>query len=234
MAPSRAIAKAIRNIWIINPSRISLVPLAFEPSPELLSIPLETNTRRITFIGRIERRKGVEYLAQAIPAVMRVHPDARFRFVGESSEAELKEEILKRVPLAYRSQIEFTGGVPPAAVPAFLGDTDICVFPSRWESFGFVVLEAMAAGRAVICTGNGGMAELVNHGEYGLLVPPENPRAIAKAIIRLLSNDDLRRQLGRKARDEGLSRYSMAAIAPLQLRSYERAIARKAGKSTAV
>ena len=74
------------------------------------------------------------------------------------------------------------------------------------------------------------MAELINHGEYGLQVPPRNPRAIAKSIIRLIENPALRFCLGRKARFEGLQLYTMSAIAPLQLRSYERAIARKNDK----
>jgi glycosyltransferase involved in cell wall biosynthesis len=236
VAPSRAIAKAVRGMWIINPSRISLVPLVYEPSLELLNIPIETNTRRITFVGRIEQRKGVEDLAQAIPRVLALQPDARFRFVGAigtsaDSSLDMETAILNHVPEKYRSRIEFTGGVPPHDIPRYLADTDICVFPSRWESFGFVVLEAMSAGRAIICTGNAGMAELLHHGEYGLLVPPLKPRAIARSIVRLLTNSPLRHRFGRKARHEGLRRYSTSAIAPLQLDSYERAIAHKAKKS---
>lgn len=235
VAPSQAIASAVNRIWNIKRSRISLVPLAFDPSPELLDIPIETDTRRVTYVGRLELRKGVQDLAAAIPLVLRQQPDVRFRFVGaigESGEPEvdMKTHILQQVPKEFHSYVEFTGGVTPDAIPRYLADTDICVFPSRWESFGFVVLEAMAAGRGIVCTGNSGMAELINHGEYGLQVPPRNPRAIAKSIIRLIENPALRFCLGRKARFEGLQRYTMSAIAPLQLRSYERAIARKNDK----
>jgi glycosyltransferase involved in cell wall biosynthesis len=77
MAPSRAIAYAINRIWRVSRSRISLVPLAFEPSPELLNISVGTDSRRITYIGRLELRKGVQDLASAIPLVLRREPEAR-------------------------------------------------------------------------------------------------------------------------------------------------------------
>jgi len=87
-----------------------------------------------------------------------------------------------------------------------------------------VVLEAMAAGRAIVCTDNGGMAELVDYGNYGLLVPPKSPRDIAQRVISLLDNPAQRHELGRKARDLGLRRFEPATVIPQQLKSYERAI----------
>jgi glycosyltransferase involved in cell wall biosynthesis len=127
----------------------------------------------------------------------------------------------------HMDRLEFTGRVPLQSVSKYLASTDICVFPSRWESFGFVVLEAMAAGRAIVCTGNGGMAELVDRGQYGLLVPPKSPRDIAAQVNRLLDNPKLRHELGHKARHQGLRRFTSSSVIPLQIQSYERAIARR-------
>jgi glycogen synthase len=232
VAPSHAIAHTLGRKWRLDDLRLSRVPLAYEPTPDLLEIPVETETHRITYIGRLECRKGVQDLAKAIPLILRKHPQVRFRFVGAVGPSakpgvDMHAYILNTVPTHWHRQLEFTGNVPYEEIPRHLSETDICVFPSHWESFGFVVLEAMAAGRAVICTDNGGMAELLNHGEFGLLVPPKKPIAIVNSLSRLLADPTLRHHLGRKARHEGLSRYSHAAVAPRQLSSYERAIARR-------
>lgn len=228
-APSKAIGKIIMRTWGADPTRISLVPYTYEPPAEMLAIPIETNTRRVSFVGRLEWRKGVQDLAPALPLIFDQHPDAKFRFVGAWGASpiagtNMKDYLCHRVPGRYLDRMEFTGKVTLDSIPRYLADTDICVFPSRWESFGFVVLEAMSAGRAVVCTGNGGMAELVDGGKYGLLVPPKSPREIANKVNTLLSNPQQRYEMGRLARTEGLRRFSATAVIPLQLQSYERAI----------
>jgi glycogen synthase len=234
-SPSRAIGEMIGRTWRINPARMSWVPYVYEPSPEMLAIPIETNTRRVTFVGRLEWRKGVQDLAPAIPQILKRQPETVFRFVGAIGPAakpgmDMRTYILERVPAQYHWRLEFTGPVALNRIPQYLADTDICVFPSRWESFGFVVLEAMSAGRGIVCSDGSGMAELVKGGEYGLLVPPKSPRAIADRVVALLQNPPLRFQMAERARREGLERFSTAAVVPLQLQSYERAIARKGGR----
>jgi glycogen synthase len=230
-APSQAIASIVTRTWGADPARISLVPFTYEPAADMLNIPIETNTRRVSFVGRLEWRKGVQDLAEAIPLVLQQHPDAMFRFIGAwgaSPQAGLNmRDYLCEKLGAHMDRLEFTGRVPLHSVARYLATTDICVFPSRWESFGFVVLESMAAGRAVVCTDNGGMAELVDRGQYGLLVPPKSPRDIAAQVNRLLDNPQLRHELGYKARHHGLRRFTSSAVIPLQIQSYERAIARR-------
>jgi glycosyltransferase involved in cell wall biosynthesis len=127
----------------------------------------------------------------------------------------------------YRSALEFTGGVPLDRIPTFLAMTDICVFPSIWESFGLVCTEAMSAGRAVVASSAGGMAELLDHGQVGRLVLPHHPDQIATAVLELLDNPALRMKLGQEARERVLSHYNLDCIGALQETSYERAIARR-------
>lgn len=231
-APSRAIGDVILSAWGADPTRISLVPYTYEPPAEMMTIPIETMTKRVSFVGRLEWRKGVQDLAPALPLIFDRHPDTKFRFVGAWGASPLagvnmKDYLCSHIPQRYHDRMEFTGKVPLNTIPQYLAETDICVFPSRWESFGFVVLEAMSAGRAVVCTGNGGMAELVNRGEFGLLVPPKAPKEIAAQVNFLLANPGLRQELGRRARLEGLRRFMPSAVIPVQLRSYERAIERR-------
>jgi glycosyltransferase involved in cell wall biosynthesis len=166
--------------------------------------------------------------AKAIPLVLKRMPKARFRFIGRSLPhpgehrdigAMLKERLRK-----YCYAVEFVGGVPHEEMPKFYAATEVCVFPSIWEAFGYVCLEAMAAARGVIGSNAGGMAEIIEHGRTGLLVPPQSPRAIANAILELLEQPNRRIAMGLAARTHVLSAYSPDVIGPLQEASYMRAI----------
>jgi glycosyltransferase involved in cell wall biosynthesis len=123
-------------------------------------------------------------------------------------------------------RIEFSGAVQYSQISEFLADTAVGVFPSYWENFPYVCLEAMAAGCGVIGSSCGGMAEIIEHGRTGLLVPPRNPRVIAEALIELLRDPARRAAMGAAARAHVVQAYSAEAIAPLQEASYARAIAR--------
>jgi glycogen synthase len=116
--------------------------------------------------------------------------------------------------------------VPLDQVPEYLAQTDICVFPSIWESFGLVCLEAMAAGRGVVGSSAGGMVELLDEGQAGLLTPPQQPKLLAQSMLRLLQDPDRRQQYGAIARARVLSHYSLAYIGQIQEASYRSAILR--------
>jgi len=231
-APSHAVADVVCKTWGADFDRVSLVPYTYEPPAEITAIPVDTDTQVITFLGRLEWRKGVQDLTKAFPLIFDRHPNARFRFVGAWSASPLpglnmKEYVCRGLAKKYIDRIEFVGKVPLNQISQYLAKTDICVFPSRWESFGFVVLEAMSAARGVVCTNNGGMAELLGGGKYGLLVPPKSPSEIAKQINYFLDNPAARKSMGALARKEGLKPFASEVVIPKQLASYERAIARR-------
>jgi glycosyltransferase involved in cell wall biosynthesis len=108
-----------------------------------------------------------------------------------------------------------------------MAESSICVFPSHWESFGIVILEAMAAARPVVVTKGSGMAELVNDGETGLLVEPRDAAKISSAIGRLWESERLRQLLGSAARARVLSEFSLSLVLAQQISHYEDVIARK-------
>jgi glycosyltransferase involved in cell wall biosynthesis len=230
-APSRAIGSKLTRDWKLDPAKVSLVPLPYTPSEEMLRIPVETRTGVVTFLGRLEMRKGVLDLARAIPLILRRQPDARFRFVGQPVESPVPgmdmREYLEPMLERHSRSVEFTGPVPPDRIPSILAETDLCVFPSIWESFGLVCAEAMAAGRGVIASSAGGMAEILNHGEVGRTVPPHEPQRLATAVIELLADPEERMRLGQAARARVLAEYNADRIATLQEASYVRAIERR-------
>ncbi|MEH1966702.1 glycosyltransferase family 4 protein [Nostoc sp.] len=231
VAPSQAIADELIKAWKLNRNKISLVPYPYVPSRELLEIPVENQTNVVTFIGRLEYRKGILDLARAIPIVLKQHPEVSFRFIGRkrpSPNPNLDmQHYIESMLQPYINSLEFIGFVPLDKIPSYLGTTDLCVFPSLWENFPFVCLEAMAAARGIVGSNSGGMVEQLNHGECGKLVPPYNPNQIAKAVLELLRNPSLRMELGQAARKRVLNEYNIERIGLLQENSYARAIKRR-------
>ena len=96
----------------------------------------------------------------------------------------------------------------------------MCVFPSVWENFPYVCLEAMAAGRGVIASSGGGMAEIIDDGRTGRLVEPRDPRGLADAMLEMLADPAGRIAMGKKARAHIGVAYSSKVIGPLQEASY--------------
>jgi glycogen synthase len=226
--PSQAILELLKTKWAIPREQTVFVPNVFVPPAALTIADPNTHTRRVTFLGRLEVRKGVLELADAIPMVCSKVPDARFCFIGRSlpmpgSQRDVKSVLLRKIG-RWRERVEFIEAVSYREVPKLLADTDICIFPSVWENFPNVCLEAMSAARGVIGSSAGGMAEMISHGETGLLIPPRDPKAIADAVIALLRDPARRIVMGQAARAHATTAYRPEVIAPLQEASYRRAI----------
>jgi phosphatidyl-myo-inositol alpha-mannosyltransferase len=162
----------------------------------------------VLFVGRFEEpRKGLRWLLQAIPLIEPFFPDLRL-VVGGSGDPE---EAAEWLPLrdysrtgrtVYRSagsalEVEFTGFISAVDLPRYYQSCDVYCAPSTGgESFGIVLLEAMAAGAPVLASRIPGYANVLTHGREGFLVEPRSPAALAAGIIRLLSDPTLRRQMG--------------------------------------
>jgi len=229
--PSRELGVELIETWKLPADRVVQLPNPYIPCAELLKIPVETETCTVTFLGRLEVRKGILELAQAIPFVLQRYPDARFRFVGAAQPSPQKglntQQYLEKILHRYRYALEFTGAVSLQQIPTVLAATDICVFPSRWENFPNVCLEAMAAGRGVVGSRAGGMEEMLDGGRVGKLISPYAPEEIAEAVIDLLRHPQKRMRLGQAARDRVLTEYNQERIGAFQEASYKRAIARR-------
>jgi glycogen(starch) synthase len=229
-APSQSVLDLVGSRWGLDPSRLAHVPYVFDPPVELLTVPASTSTGRVTYVGRLEARKGVIELAEAMKLVLARAPDLKFRLVGRSLPHPVTGEDLgvymRRQLAAFANAVEFVDGVPHSEIPRLLGETDICVFPSVWEALGFVCLEAMAAGRGVIASGGSGMAEIIDDGRSGKLVRPRDPRGLANAILEMVADPAGRIAMGEKARTNARQAYTSQVIGPLQEASYIRAIKR--------
>jgi glycosyltransferase involved in cell wall biosynthesis len=148
----------------------------------------------VLFVGRMETTKGVGELLDAWRKVREAQPEARLWLVG-GGEGERFRQIARRWGLE-RSVI-FYGTVPFAKLRFFYDEAAVVVQPSLWEEpFGRTAAEAAARGRAVVATMSGGLPEIVQHRQTGLLVPRADSAALAEGIIELLRDESLRRKMG--------------------------------------
>jgi glycosyltransferase involved in cell wall biosynthesis len=230
-SPSISLGEKLTNIWELQSHKLSHLPNPYVPVRKLLDIPLETQTNVVSFLGRLEMRKGITDLATAIPLILKQCPNVKFRFVGKPETSPISglnmQEYIENKLNRYLQSLEFIGAVSLENIPDMLSSTDICVFPSRWENFPNVCLEAMSAGRGIVGSSAGGMSDMLENGKSGFLVPPRSPKRIAKAVIKLVKNPILRMELGRAARDRVLSEYNADRIGLLQEQCYIRAIERR-------
>jgi phosphatidylinositol alpha-mannosyltransferase len=150
----------------------------------------------VLFVGRLERRKGADLLVRAMSSVQRRLPEARLVLVGEGPERSALERLARELAV----DATFEGRVTEEELPAYYRAADVVCSPARGgESFGVVLLEAMAAGRPLVATRIDGYAELLNDAACATLVDVDDPAAIADAIGSLLANPDLSRTLGVRA-----------------------------------
>lgn len=226
-APCKAIGDEVTRDWQLDPSRVMVVPNVYDANRALLQIDPNTRNRVVSFMGRLETRKGVVDLANAIPLVLAEEPDVMFRFVGRSVELRPGHEMVDHLRLrlhAHLKQVDFAGPLPLDQMPQAFAQTDICVFPSIWENFPNVCLEAMSAARGVVGSRAGGMSEMIEDGKSGLLVSPRKPRELADAILRLVRDPNFRIQCGIRARERVLLQFGRDRVGQLQEESYKRAI----------
>jgi len=167
------------------------------------------NKKIILSLGRLIKLKGYDLVLKALPEVVRVVPNLIYLIIGEGEEEKELRELVKKLDLEkYVNFVEAIKG-PEETRASYYALADVFAGPSREiiykdykhiESFGLVYLEAAAAEKPVIATKIGGIPEAVLNGQTGLLVPPENPQALAQALIKLLTDEELAKKLGKQGR----------------------------------
>ncbi len=182
----------------------------------------------ILFIGRLEKRKGLDYLLEAYRQIKPKIPEVRLIVVGPGTRQRNKyQKIARRHGL---EDVVFIGYARYHDLPRYYRTADIVCTPATGrESFGIVLLEAMATGRPLIATDIQGYNGVLTHGSEGLLVPPKNGAKIAEALITLINDKPLRERMGAKGRQKALS-YDWEQIARRILDFYETVLARRGRK----
>lgn len=183
------------------------------------SLAIPRDPRKIVSLGRLYPVKGIQYLLEAMPEVLRDFPEVRLEVIGDGPDRSRLEELARKLGVAHA--VVFRGGLPHEEIARELAGALIFVGPSLREGQGIAFVEAQAAGAAVVGTAVGGIPEVVADGWNGLLVAPRDPRALAQAVVRLLGDHSLRKTLVENARKNILG-YDWDVIA----RSVERLVDR--------
>lgn len=149
--------------------------------------------RRVRLIGSVQVRKGIDTFIRAAVKILRNDPDFLFEIWGADRNALLFGKtyidiVEKLIPSEFKDRIIFAGGIPYSEIPALFQDSCFCVYPSRWENWANVCLEAMSYGCVVLASKEGGMSEMVEHGKSGFVVDPLNPDDIADTILAFYKN----------------------------------------------
>ena len=172
---------------------------------------MEPEGKRILFVGRLIKRKGVDDLLHAFRLVLQEMPDARLVIVGDGPQKPVLMRLAERLGIS--SQVEFKGALRGEALYREYQRCAVFVAPSKTlpddvEGFGIVFLEAGFFGKPSVGTWSGGIPEAVLHNRTGILVPEGDVKALAKVILRLLRDRELAHRLGNNAQKRVIKEFS--------------------------
>jgi len=188
-SPSRSLADYFSARVGRKDIRICPYPLRLPVSPRPRSFSGE-QIRRVCFVGSIQVRKGVDVFIEAAKIVLEKHPDFLFELWGKVRNAayfgkDYQSILERRIPDALRDRIVFRGDIPYEKINDLFLDSCVVVFPSRWENWANVCLEAISQGCVVFASRLGGMAEMIDDGIHGILIDPLDPAELAERILTL-------------------------------------------------
>ena len=180
------------------------------------------NEKIILYVGRLVYEKGIQNLIAAMPKVLSNYNDAKLIIAGRGGMIdELKAEAAS---LGLNNKIYFTGYLDSKQVQKMYKCADVAVFPSTYEPFGIVALEAMLAGVPTVVSDVGGLNEIVNHGVDGMKSYAGNPNSIADSITALLYDHQLANNCAKRARQKVKEQFNWEKIAQDTHFTYEKAI----------
>jgi glycosyltransferase involved in cell wall biosynthesis len=227
---AEAEAQGVTGRWAVVPSGVDIERFdgGLPPREAKAALGLEAGRPVVGTIGRLEERKGHAHLLLAARTMLRIANGLRPQvlIVGDGP---LRDDLARQAAdLGVLESVRFVGQLPDVRVA--LCAMDVFVLPSNAEGMPNALLEAMAARRAVVATEVGGMREVVDGGRTGVLVPPQDPEALGRAILHLLADPAGARRLGDAAQSWVAREFSARAMVGRLERLYEERLAARGGK----
>jgi len=210
--------------WI--PGKYDIIPNGIDLdvfNPDVAPLPeYKDGKLNILFVGRLESRKGLVYLLKAYRRIKKTLPDTRLIIVGPGKRLRGRYERFVR-----NNKLEdviFTGHVPQDMLPRYYQTADIYCSPATGrESFGIVLLEAMALGKPVVASSIEGYRCVVTNGIEGILVPPKSDKKLAQALMQLATDPEMRHRMGENGRQKA-QEYSWEKVASQILDCYHKVL----------
>jgi glycosyltransferase involved in cell wall biosynthesis len=219
LSPSISLKNKVAEKWHIPFEKIIHAPNPYFPDAALLNMPSTDEQNIVLYIGRLETRKGVYNLAKAIPLIIKQRPATQFIFLGKDSrgpfrERSMKDAMLKEIGDAAGSTT-FIDHVPLQEIPSYIAKASICIFPSLWENFPNVCLEAMSAAKLIVASSEGGMDDILADIKGGILIDPHDILSITNGVLEIMNNTQDYRQAAIRCRQKIISYYSKTLVSEL-------------------
>jgi len=197
-----------RNLNIYK-AKVNYIPPGVDTKVFKLSKKRSTND--VLFVGRIEKNsnwKGISYLIEAISIVKQIKPDISLRLVGPGDRVDYFKMYAQK--LGINKNVKFVGSKINSELALEYQHSKVIVLPSitESESFGIVLIEAMACKKPVIGSNVGGIPYVIDNEQNGLLVPPKDPQALADAIIKILTNPQLAKKMGEEGYEKVMKNFT--------------------------
>lgn len=228
---TKALANVVSKDWAVPSDKIKVIPNSINvervrnivtnhTAPDFLQ-----NKEYLAYFGRLEERKGVHILAQALPAIFKEFEGLQMVFIGSDLgfKGNSMKDFIRQTAGAYSDRINFFDNLAQEDVFPIVKQSKLVILPSLWEAFGFVCVEAMALGRPVVASSGSGFAEIIEDNTSGFLVEPGNAGLLSGKIINVLRNEKRLHQVSqgalRRAQD-----FEVATVAHNLLDYYQKII----------
>jgi len=231
---SRYMRQELQRIFQLPDDKISVIvngvdPRQFRDGRNSLTVRnrfAAPQEKIVFFVGRLVQEKGVHLLLDAAPRVLSAAPRVRFIVAGRGPESESLRARARH--LGIENRVHFTGFIDDVTRNSLYHVASLAVFPSLYEPFGIVALEAMAAGVPVVVSDTGGLSEIVQHGVDGLKCYTGNAVSLADQMIAILTNSNFAQKLAVNAAAKINREFSWQEIARLTEKTYQEVLARHA------
>jgi glycosyltransferase involved in cell wall biosynthesis len=230
-SPSRLLADDLAHEGWRKKGEVRVIRYPINTARWQTDVPVESTQRVVLYAARLERRKAPDVLVEASARLARELDGVEVLLAGRSEvrpDGTLCSDLLRRRIAELGAPCRLLGEVARAEVVRLVSSSRVFALPSRYEGFGFAALEAMAAGRPVVCTSETGVAEILEGTVAGAIVPPDDPEALAAALAPYLSDASLAAEAGARARELVSMHCSPERIAEERERCY-REVASRAG-----
>lgn len=216
------------HVFQLPEDKLSVIPNGVEPkgfqynpqSPVKRSFYANPQEKIVYYVGRLVPEKGVQVLLEAVPKILHYHPNTKFVIAGKGPfEENLKN---KAAEMGVLNKVYFTGYVDDLTRNSLYHFADVAVFPSLYEPFGIVALEAMAAQTTVVVSDNGGLGEIIQHGINGMKSYTGNANSLADSILHCLLDRTSAEQMKKIAYRDVLEKYNWQTIARQTVEEYQR------------
>lgn len=205
IAVSGAVKEFLVSSGITYPEKVVIIYNGIEPIKEEAEVLKDPKEIKLVSVGTLNAQKGMQYLIQAMPKVLKEFPDVNLEIVGSGPYKNHLEKLVKKLKL--NKNVKFAGFLPD--IPKHLAKFDIYIQPSLSESFGLAIVQAMGVGMPVVATETGGIPEVVTMGKTGILVPPQSPKSLSEAILELIRDPKMARKMGETGRKDARLKFSL-------------------------